>query len=354
MADVTISFKTNKLTGELRLTSKVTILRGDSGIGKSTIISVFNSESAVIHVSSGYRLVDLPQMRRLYSTMTKEYYLDLFNVISGGYDRVIFYGDEDLDYMRTREFQEAVNEYNGLFFIVGRVNFGSVPYSVWDIKRLVSRKYGSGRAKYWLEDFYEKFNHVDLQIISRAVCVMLEDSKSGRELFESTGARIVPASGKDQVVLNMKDSVYSNTLFIADGLGFGSSIESAVDKLKRNNTIGLYLIDSFESMILHSNFISEFVKVQEPDITVSNKEEFYTQQLGTVMQTSGIDGGEKYSKSKLHRCLIDDCCTRRGRPCKFYVKGDKARLLIPETLYNYLITIAMNAYLEDDDKSVFE
>lgn len=118
--------RNSKITTTIPIRSKFTVLRGDSGIGKSTLVRDIEARASTVSFRYPiYLLRDI--LINLKSSLENIYKANGIHLVIG---------DEDLDYLYNKEFQKIIMESPHLFLLVARYNFSSIPYSYKDIVTL--------------------------------------------------------------------------------------------------------------------------------------------------------------------------------------------------------------------------
>lgn len=295
-----ISVKLKKVNYHLPLKSKYTFITGDSGIGKSTFITVI--EQNLYTVTTGYVIKALPK--------DEEDGYDILNKYASN-EKVILVADEDFAYMHHESFQQLMAETKCLFVLVERYPFSSLSYAAADIVH-----FDNTRNHNLMSTYNYELELVRWQDVRN---VIIEDSGSGLAFFKGVYTNVKTSCGKD----NMRKLIAHeyNTLFIADSLGVGSSIQAIHNALQENydRCNQLLLIDSFEAMVLQSEFISKWT---EPPINCPNKEEYSTRLLADYLRLYGIS----YSKNGNNPCLTIYCCFRQEK-CGLCKHGCKQQLI---------------------------
>lgn len=310
MQTPTTTVRLGKIVFRFTLQSKFTIIRGNSGIGKTTLIKMLDNPTT--QIISPYTFVALrPQAPKIG-------WAQYFKASED--ESVVFYADEDFPALYTREFQEAMAQAHLKFLIVVRDMLSHVPYTVNDVYTVVSE----GR-EHWLERVYKEQELVNC---SKFTTLATEDEKSGYYFFNSFLHNVVALGGKSKVFVDCK--MRTHTLYVVDGIGFGAEIGRVHELLQEHYTNALYIIDSFEALVLHSAWIGSD---EYPQAFEDNKEEFYTQALKQVMKNNGI----VYSKSQPCKCFLLDCCY--GTKCKLYHRGNKPKMILGSELYENLCLI---------------
>lgn len=163
----------NKVHYHLTIKRNITILRGDSASGKSEFIRLLAQYNGSPK-SSGISLICDRECIVLNEGNWK-LYLET-------YRERIFFIDEGNDFLRTKEFADAVKGADNYFVIISRENFPNLPYSVDEIYGLREGKYREAKRVY--NEMYRIYGNLpDPQ--QKPEIVITEDSNSGNEFFEN-------------------------------------------------------------------------------------------------------------------------------------------------------------------------
>lgn len=281
----------------------ITILRGDSATGKSTLVEMIlqhelNGESSGVSISCEKKCTVLTGIRWQ-------------NEISQIKNSIVFL-DEGFEFISGRDFSEAVRRSDNYYVIVTREPLYNLPYSIMEIYGLknVTRK-----QKYQVYDriyseFYPLYNPEMLN--RRPDAIIVEDSNSGYQFFSAVskkeGMKCISAKGKSNVYSAIRDCTEEVVLVVADGAAFGPELERALSLRKVKNVM-YFLPESFEWLILKSGLVdsAEVRKVLEhpQDFIESSKyfswERFFTALLVEKTKDSYL----KYSKSKLNKNYLN-------------------------------------------------
>lgn len=164
--------KNNRLHYEFEIKRNITIIKGDSATGKTTLINMVR-QFADLGNSSGIDIVcDVP-CRVLEGSMWQ---ILLQNMVGS-----IIFIDEENYFIRTQEFAEAVKASDNYFVIITRENLYNLPYSVEEIYGLHSSgKYQNTQRVY--QEMY-KIYPVDNEPLAKPEKIIVEDTNSGYEFF---------------------------------------------------------------------------------------------------------------------------------------------------------------------------
>lgn len=179
---------------EFDIKRNITILKGDSATGKTTLIEMIQ-EYLINGMDSGISFSCDVECRVLTGNLWKEQLID-------NSDAIMFI-DEGNRFIRTKEFAEAVRETGNYFVIVTRESLEMLPISVDEIYGIKSSgKYGSLTPVY--HEFY-KIYELDKkeQYPIRPKVLLTEDSNSGYEFFcgvaQEKDIECVSANGKSKI-----------------------------------------------------------------------------------------------------------------------------------------------------------
>lgn len=237
------------LSYRLEVSRNITILRGDSATGKTTLIDMIQAHQ-LGGTDSGIS-VDCDKSCVVLNGINWQQNLRVTK------DSIIFI-DEGSDFVTRQEFAEAVQGSDNYFVIATRNSLFNLPYSIneiYGIRNVSGNRYQ--RTKRLYSEFYPLYDEA-VNTISRPDCAIVEDSNSGFEFFKSIFEKYeIPcfsAKGKSNVYRMIADSAAQTLLVVADGAAFGPEIERVLSLRKVKNLI-VYLPESFEWIILKSDVL---------------------------------------------------------------------------------------------------
>ena len=285
------------------VTRNITILRGDSATGKSTLVEMIRQ-----HEIDGERSGVSISCAKSCTVITG---IRWQNEISEIKDSVVFL-DEGFEFISGKDFAEAVKDSDNYYVIVTREPLYNLPYS---IKEIYGLKNVTRKQKYQVYDrIYSEFYPIyNPEIVERKPeTIIVEDSNSGYEFFSALcnkeGMKCISAKGKSNVYAAIRDCTAEVVLVVADGAAFGPELERALSLRKVKNVM-YFLPESFEWLILKSGLIesSEVQEIlQHPQDFIESKryiswERFFTALLVDKTKDSYL----KYSKSKLNKNYLN-------------------------------------------------
>ena len=285
-----VTVRNNKVQIKLPIRRNLTILKGRSATGKSTLIDLIGQFDELGPDSGVAVSCDVP----CKVLSGKNWQRDLES-ISGS----IVFIDEDNAFMRSREFAHAAKNSDNYYVLVAREALPQLPYSVDEIYELrntgrssskypaYSRTYTSTHRVYGVRQFDG----------TRPDLVVVEDSNSGFDFFsalcQKSGVPRVSAKGKTNVFRTVRDAGANSILVIALG---------------RYKSLQLFLPESFEWLVLSSGLFrdkkTQDMLLHPADFIESadffSWERFFTRQLVELTSGSYL----AYGKSSLNPAYL--------------------------------------------------
>ena len=287
---------------EFDIRRNITIIKGDSATGKTTLVELIN-EHYESGTGSGVTLVCDKSCRVLSGR-------DWRIILSSIKDSIIFI-DEDNNFITSVAFAEEVRESDNYYVIVTREGLANLPYSVDEIYGIRSSGKYAGLKQTYHEFFHIYGDHVPNETIDPDLLIV-EDSNSGYEFFEglskSKQYRVISASGKTNVFRIANEQKEGNTVIIADGAAFGAEMDRMIKLAASRKNVTLYLPESFEWLILSANLLSSRdidAVLDSPSDYIESSAYFSWERYFTHLL---IEKTEKtylrYSKAKLNRTYL--------------------------------------------------
>ncbi len=293
-----ITVGNNILQYKFEICRNITIIKGDSATGKTTLVELIqeyyeNGEQSGITLQCDKECVVLEgrQWKVLLQTIQ---------------DSIVFI-DEGNSFVATDDFADAVKHSDNYYVIVTRESLPALPYSVDEIYGIKSSgKYGTLQKTY--QEFYRIYDRPERAEHFCPETVIVEDSNAGYEFFayigKEKGWKAVSAKGKSNVFKVLNQYGEDRVLVIADGAAFGPEMDRVVKRLASKKNAVLYLPESFEWLILKSGVVRErkiVTVLENPSEYIESErymswEQFFTAFL--VEKTS--DSYLQYAKGKLN------------------------------------------------------
>ena len=277
----------------------ITILRGDSATGKTTLIEMIAAYQRGGQQSGVTVLADKPCV--VLTEMNWELVLGTIH------DSIVFI-DEGARFVSSRDFARAVRDSDNYYVIATRVPLYDLPYStkeIYGIRNIAGNRYQGTKRLY-----AEFFPLVDTEPknMGRPDLVIVEDSNAGfeffRHWFEQFNIRCISANGKANVFKTLLGEQYTNALIIVDGAAFGPEIERILS-LRAIRSFGIYLPESFEWLVLKSDVLDDPAVraiLDKPSDHISSEDYFSWEQFFTALLVEhSKDTYLAYSKTRLNQ-----------------------------------------------------
>ena len=301
---IDVSVSNGNVKYEFQLRRNLTIIRGDSATGKTTLIELIR-EYDEAGFQSGVELRCEKECRVLEGR-------DWKILLQSMRDSIVFI-DEENGFVRTNEFAEEVQKTGLYFVIVTRAYLPNLPYSVEEIYGIrTSGKYAG------LRQIYHEFYRIYPSSAFEGRCfepdlIIVEDSNAGYEFFHSLTDRrpfqVISAHGKANILRTIQDQAGENILVIADGAAFGAEMERMMEHAKWCGKIAIYLPESFEWLVLCSGVVQGGnLKniLEEPSEYIESSEYFSWERYFTSLLVELTKGTWlQYTKRKLNPAYIN-------------------------------------------------
>lgn len=300
-----IRIENRSLVYEFTIRRNITVIRGNSATGKTTLIEMISS-----YESDGEESGVSLNCKKNCTVLTDVRWEENLGQI---HDSIIFI-DEDYRFVRSQKFAEMVKESDDYFVLVTRDNLYNLPYSVDEIYGIhVSGKYSDLKKTY--NSLYHVYGVTPLpghNSKEQVRQLIIEDSNAGYDFFSgiSSNAECISAGGKTRIYRTLLENKDSCCLVIADGAAFGPEMEKIYEMIQAGYDVALYLPESFEWLILRSGLIDgNRVRniLEHPEDHIDGQkyfswENFFTSLL--IHETSGTY--LRYSKDTLNRVYLNE------------------------------------------------
>ena len=238
-------------TFEFTVRRNITIVRGDSGTGKTTLYDMVADYTRL-----GDRSGVTVQCERPCVALTD---IDWRNQLAGIAGSIVFI-DEGMEDLPTEDFARAVRDSDNYYVIFTRSELPCLPYSVNEIYRIKT----SGKFHSLVPMYKELEGH--RYSLSRAKAnqdfdvLLTEDSKSGLQFFEARfdGEKLHCESAQSNTkILDWLCSHDDDPVFvIADGAAFGPYADRVLKYQKEHpHEVTVCLPESFEWLLLSSGVV---------------------------------------------------------------------------------------------------
>lgn len=293
--------KSKKMLFEFTIRRNITVIKGDSATGKTTLLHMMY-EYLRVGRESGYSV-----------TADRNYFVYLRHEVGHTWQEMLYplentviFIEENNNFVFSKEFAEFVRVSGNYFVLVNRSPLKMLPYSIHEIYEIRTDRKGVDikESFHQLKELYSNYPVVGN---NRMKIVVTEDSNSGNQFFTKlfTHSLVVSAGGNSKVLSEVQNFQKQDVLIIVDGAAFGAMVESCLEyaATRAGQRIAVWMPESFEYLVLRSGVIeskelSEIMK-SIPDYVESKEyeswERYFTQLL--IFMTS--DKRYKYSKKIL-------------------------------------------------------
>ena len=246
--------KGKKTLFEFSIKRNITIIKGDSASGKTTLLHMLY-EYLRVGRESGYSVTT---DANYYVYMRKEVGRDWRDALFSLKNTIIFI-EENNNFVFSEEFAAFVKHSSNYFVLVNRASLKMLPYSIHEIYEIITTgKHADIKESY--HHFRELYSNYPFLENNKLQTIITEDSNSGHQFFAKlfSNSKTISANGNGNIINELKQISFDDTLVIADGAAFGAMIENCLEYLesKQNQRISLWLPESFEYLILKSGLIS--------------------------------------------------------------------------------------------------
>lgn len=294
-----ITVKNQHIQYTLELERNITILSGNSGTGKTTLVALL-SDYENLGKKSGVTIQCDKSCRVLSG-------IDWLVRLEQIRDSIVFV-DEGNEFLSSVDFARAVKNSDNYYVLVTRESLYSLPYSVDAVLELKKTRSKSKRTYNRAYPYYKNIPKFTEQLNSVNV-ILSEDSGSGFEMFsniaERYGIAAETADGKSNIYDYLQKNKDKRIMVVADGAAFGAEMEKVHKfSLLYPDRVVLYLPESFEWLLLKAGLVydSEIRDIlNNPSEFIESRiylswEQFFTE---LIIRKTEADTYKRYSKNKL-------------------------------------------------------
>ncbi len=257
-----INVRTKRVRYVINLERNISVLKGDSGTGKTTLIQMLweyqqRGVSSGIHVS----VTNNADIRILNDLNTIDYVLDTCT----GKNVVLFMDESMSSVLSDNTILSKINNSGCYFVFVTRHKleerrgngYGGLTFSISSLYVIKTKREGN----YYSNTFIQRYNDV-LTPVSPNI-IVTEDSKSGHDIISRVVKReTITSNGKDNMrntVIRLLEKSKSDVIYcIVDGAAFGSCIEGLM-RIACENNVYIFSPESFEYMVLATSVFKRFL-----------------------------------------------------------------------------------------------
>ncbi len=297
-----IIVQNNKVKFEFDIKRNITIVRGDSATGKTTLVSLIDTYDR-LGADSGIEVL----CKKRCLTINNSNWEYILNSIS----ECIVFIDEETTIVKSEDFARKIRETDNYYVIITRENLPNLPYSVEEVYGIHnSGRYSDMRRTY--NSFYQLYTTENSVKNEPVEIVIAEDSNSGYEFFKAVTAddiSCISAGGKTKIRRLVNENNGKKLLIIADGAAFGSEMGELYRYIQKHSEVSLYLPESFEWLILKSGLIdgNRIVDIlQHTEDYLESSDFFSWERFFTKLLISETEGTYlQYSKQKLNEVYLN-------------------------------------------------
>ena len=319
-----ISITSRRTTYRLELERKISVLKGNSGTGKSSMIRLI-SEYLEYGKKSGIKLSVNSSASLGVLTNTSGWE----GILPSVHNTVLFI-DEDVHYLYSESFQRELWKADCYAVIVSRSGMlTGLPYSVFGIYEFITEKKGYNTATTMYRLYEEEHGNNDFDF------VLTEDSNSGFEMaqyaFGSDDTEVLSAGGNSSVLktLTMMERAYGHMCVYVDGAAFGAFIEPVLKYAEMKGNALISVPQSFEFVALNFNDVKKYLSSDCGELLrtydycegseYATWEQYYEELL---KQVTSEHLGFTYSKRKLNSWFLNARCAKQfvDLICQCFVK----------------------------------
>lgn len=300
--------RSKKALFEFTVRRNITILKGDSATGKTTLLHMLY-EYLRVGRESGYTVsADVGYYVYIRKEVGREWEEALFPL-----ENKVIFVEENNDFVFTQKFAEFVKKSGNYFVLVNRSPFKMLPYSIHEIYEIVTEgKKADIRESY--HEFKELYSNYPIAVNNKIQNIITEDARSGYQFFSKVyeSIEVINAGGNGNIVDQIRRTKKENVFIIADGAAFGAMIENCLAYLNSvyNSRISLWLPESFEYLILKSGLFKD-AKLDEIlektwDYVDCQKYESWEQFFTELLVALTKDTVARYSKENINQYYLQE------------------------------------------------
>ena len=233
------------------LKRSITVVRGDSGTGKTTLFEMIDDHARLGDQSGVSLQCDCPCVALSDS--------DWIHQLETTSESIVFV-DEGLKDIFSDEFARAILKSDNYYVLITRADLPNLPYSVDEVYRIkTSGKYHTFEPLYKSDD---KHRYV-MQSLAKPKqdfnVLLSEDAKSGFDFYKARfdgKLRCEAAGGNAKVLSWLSDHLDRCVFVVADGAAFGPYADRVLKlQNEHRDTVTVCLPESFEWLVLRSGII---------------------------------------------------------------------------------------------------
>lgn len=268
-----IEVRSKRIVFTIELERNITILRGDSATGKTTLVEMLSAYENYGR-KSGVTIVCDKTCRVLSGALWEAQLKDI-------QDTIVFV-DEGSTFVSSLDFARAIQKTDNYYVLVTREDLSTLPYGVnaiLELKKTTSRFKRTYNKAYPIYDSLSASN-VQLGDVEK---LLTEEANSGYQLFTKVGEKYgivcISAAGKDNIKQKIFPLKSEKILVIADGAAFGPQMNDIYRLMQEASAkFSLYLPESLEWLLLKADLIgqSDILEILEHPADFIESSEFFS------------------------------------------------------------------------------
>lgn len=337
---LSIEVRNKRYNCDLVLKHKVSVIKGDSGTGKTWLTK------ALIDISGGYKVT---YSQRVTPVLLNE--REWEHQLTGDYNNAPLFIVDDCDFVFTKEFGSMFN-HTGICYLILIIRTST---RVGKLERMNTISVSGDAIYNFVANGIEHtitadVNFKTVQVNKEIHCnkILCEDSGSGYTFFKHLYGKsnVTSSFGKDNIVDHIisKYEEYSkldSLLLIVDYSAIGLRLKEILSILKFCD-VNVYMIvkyKSFEYMLLRSNMFN----LSEEDI-YRDELSYPSLEVACESLLTSLTKGKIYAYDKrkeLKPCYYLNCCTmnRNELQCDRGLSGNKIESLLKDTEFDILLKV---------------
>ena len=301
-----IEVRSKRIVFTIELERNITILRGDSATGKTTLVEMLSAYENYGR-KSGITIVCDKTCRVLSGALWEAQLKDI-------QDAIVFV-DEGSTFVSSLDFARAIQKTDNYYVLVTREDLSTLPYSVnaiLELKKTTSRFKRTYNKAY---PIYDSLSASDVELGS-VEKLLTEDANSGYQLFTKIGEKYgivcISAAGKDNIKQKILLLKSEKVLVIADGAAFGPQMNDIYRLMQEDNAkFSLYLPESLEWLLLKADLLGQpdiLEILQHPADFIESSEFFSWERFFTNLleQRTKDISYMRYDKAKLPEFYLQE------------------------------------------------
>ena len=308
-----ISIENRKVKYELVIDRSVTVIKGNSGTGKTTLIRMIQGYEAQGN-KSGIRYRCAPTVRLHVLMAGMNWDRELIE-----HKGEILFIDESVDYLYSEAFQIAFASADSYLVVISRSGkFSQLPFSVDSIYELKTESKQDVNLTRMCKFYSFKKDTAKPNLI------ITEDSNSGMDMMNTIFPELVTsAKGNSSVPITLNNHYNDDGMIfvLVDGAAFGGYIARTMNIANLRGDTIIFAPESFEYMLLKSD---SYYKHLTEELTSTYDfcdskdfmtwERYYTALLDTICFDYY---GFHYSKKRLEKCFLSENVVNQVEECMY-------------------------------------